>query len=151
MKKSLELTHLDKEGSVKMVDVGEKPFSVREAKATGKITLSQDTLALIKEDKIKKGSVISVSKIAGIMAAKKCSDLIPLCHPLSLNVADVDIIQEKNGLRVNSFVSCYGKTGVEMEALTAVSTALLTIYDMCKAVDKQMVINEITLVSIIKI
>ena len=151
MKKSLELTHLDKEGSVKMVDVGEKPFSVREAKATGKITLSQDTLALIKEDKIKKGSVISVSKIAGIMAAKKCSDLIPLCHPLSLNVADVDIIQEKNGLRVNSFVSCYGKTGVEMEALTAVSTALLTIYDMCKAVDKQMVINEITLVSKIKI
>lgn len=151
MKKSLELTHLDKEGAVKMVDVGEKPFSVREAKATGKITLSQDTLALIKEDKIKKGSVISVSKIAGIMAAKKCSDLIPLCHPLSLNVADVDIILEKNGLRVNSFVSCYGKTGVEMEALTAVSTALLTIYDMCKAVDKQMVINEITLVSKIKI
>ena len=130
-----------------MVDVGQKAITARSASASGHISLSENTIELILENRIKKGSVLTVAKIAGIMAAKKTSDIIPLCHPLLLNVADVNLTIEENGVKAVSYVSCNGNTGVEMEALNAVSSSLLTIYDMCKAVDKEMVISGIKLLS----
>jgi cyclic pyranopterin phosphate synthase len=142
-----KLTHLDNDGNANMVDVGQKAITARIASASGHISLSKNTIELILENRIKKGSVLTVAKIAGIMAAKKTSDIIPLCHPLLLNVADVNLTIEENGVKVVSHVSCNGNTGVEMEALNAVSTSLLTIYDMCKAVDKEMVISGIKLLS----
>lgn len=142
-----KLTHLDNDGNANMVDVGQKAITARSASASGHISLSENTIELILENRIKKGSVLTVAKIAGIMAAKKTSDIIPLCHPLLLNVADVNLTIEENGIKAVSYVSCNGNTGVEMEALNAVSSSLLTIYDMCKAVDKEMEISGIKLLS----
>ena len=128
-----------------MVDVGAKPNQERVAKASGKIFLQPETLELIRSHSIKKGDIFSVSRIAGIQAAKNTFNLIPLCHQLQLTKISVDFSMENDGIRTFSMVKCTGKTGVEMEALTAVNVALLTIYDMCKAVDKNMVMSEIKL------
>lgn len=140
-----ELSHINNEGKANMVDVGGKPNQVRTAKASGFIELQPETLKLIKENLIKKGDVITIAEIAGIQAAKETSRLIPLCHTLQITKVEVKGQVEKSGIKINSLVKCVGKTGVEMEALTAVNIALLTIYDMCKAVDKQMVIGKIKL------
>lgn len=140
-----KFSHTDEKGRANMVDVGDKPVSKRVAKASGHIALSQETIGLIKENGLKKGDLLSVAQIAGIMAAKKTYELIPLCHQLLLNKADVRLTIVEDGIRAESYVSCTGNTGVEMEALTAVSVALLTVYDMCKAVDKKMVIGGIEL------
>jgi len=139
------LTHLDATGAAAMVDVGDKAETVREARAEGLVLMLPETLALIESGGAKKGDVIAVARIAGIMAAKKTSDLIPLCHPLMLEKIAVDISAEPAlpGLRVTATVRLSGKTGVEMEALTAVSVACLTIYDMAKAVDRGMQISGI--------
>ncbi len=142
-----ELSHINKEGKANMVDVANKPDQTRIAKATGFIELQPETLKLINENLIKKGDVITIAEIAGIQAAKETSRLIPLCHGLMITKVEVKGVVEENGIRVNSLVKCLGKTGVEMEALTAVNIALLTIYDMCKAVDKTMVMEKIYLVS----
>lgn len=142
-----QLSHINDEGKANMVDVGHKPHQVRIAKASGFIQLQPETLKLITENLIKKGDVITIAEIAGIQAAKETSHLIPLCHPLQLTKVEVKATPEKHGVRVNSLTKCIGQTGVEMEALTAVNMALLTIYDMCKAVDKQMVISDIKLES----
>ncbi len=142
---SSQLSHTDSEGKAKMVDVGHKPDQKRTAIAAGFIELAPETLALIRENRIKKGDVITVARIAGIQAAKRTWDLIPLCHPLSLNFIDLRESYRDNGIYMEAEARTTGKTGVEMEALTAVSVALLTIYDMCKAVDKQMVLGSIQL------
>lgn len=128
-----------------MVDVGFKPDQIRVAKAEGFIKLNTEAVQLIKENNMKKGDVLTVSEIAGIQAAKRTAELIPLCHPLQITKIDVKATLGKSGVKVISLVKCIGKTGIEMEALTAVSVALLTIYDMCKAVDKNMVIEKIFL------
>ena len=128
-----------------MVDVGEKPDSLRIAKARGHIRLAGETLVLIRDNEIKKGDVLTLAEVAGIQAAKKTGELIPLCHPLALTKIEVQATMEEDGVLVESEVRCVGQTGVEMEALTAVSMALLTVYDMCKAVDKTMKIGEIEL------
>ncbi|MBP8677885.1 MAG: cyclic pyranopterin monophosphate synthase MoaC [Bacteroidales bacterium] len=141
------LTHTDEKGRANMVDVGAKPVSARKATARGRILLSPETITLIRENGLKKGDLISVAQIAGIMAAKKTPELIPLCHQLNLNKADVKITVQDDGVTAEGSASCNGNTGVEMEALTAVSVALLTIYDMCKAVDKSMIITNIELLS----
>ncbi len=140
-------THLDSTGQVKMVDVGGKPVQRREARASGKIILERDTIKLIAGNRIEKGSVLTIAKVAGIMAAKRCSESIPLCHPLIINVADITFTLNEENITAESFISCNGNTGAEMEALSAVSNSLLTIYDMCKAVDKKMVITDIRLLS----
>lgn len=145
-----KLTHTDNKGKAVMVDVGAKEVQHRIARASGHINLSPGTLRLINEDLIKKGDVLSVARLAGISAAKQTAYLIPLCHNIVLENVKVDAKADQTGIMVESEVSCTGKTGVEMEALTAVSVALLTIYDMCKAVDKEMVINEIHLTEKIK-
>ncbi len=147
------LTHFNEEGRAKMVDVTDKSVTERTATAQGRVDMQPETLRLIKEDQIKKGDVLAVAQVAGIMGAKKTSDLIPMCHPLSLN--GVDIRFEENfdpdpesglcSIKISATVKVTGKTGVEMEALTAVSVAALTIYDMCKAVDKGMRFNQIGL------
>lgn len=129
-----------------MVDVSMKNMQDRIARATGKIRLQKETIDLIRENQIRKGDVLTVAEIAGIQAAKMTSSLIPLCHPLQITKAEVKAEITEEGVTVNTRVRCLGQTGVEMEALTAASTALLTIYDMCKAVDKNMVISEITLI-----
>ncbi len=141
------LTHLNSQHQVSMVDVGDKAVSKRVATATGIITLAEETINLIKENKIKKGSVLTTARIAGINAAKSTSAAIPLCHNIIIDKVDIDLQIENGNIRAICTVKCTGKTGVEMEALHAVSVALLTIYDMCKAVDKNMVISGITLVS----
>ena len=128
-----------------MVDVSNKPDQLRVARAEGFITLSPPTVKLIEDNLVKKGDVLSIAQIAGIQAAKHTPTLIPLCHPLMLSRIDVQTFLLSSGVRVESEVGCIGHTGVEMEALTAVSIALLTIYDMCKAVDKKMVISSISL------
>ena len=140
-----QLSHLNKEGKANMVDVGDKPDQLRIAKASGLIRLQPGTLKLINENLIKKGDVLTIAEIAGIQAAKETSRLIPLCHTLMLTKVDVKTVVKENGVLVESTVKCNGQTGVEMEALTAVNVALLTIYDMCKAVDKQMIMSEIKL------
>lgn len=140
-----ELSHIDPEGKANMVDVGAKPDQVRIAKASGFIILQPETVQLIKENLVKKGDVITVAEIAGIQAAKETPRLIPLCHNLMITKVEVKGYLKDNGIRIESMVKCTGKTGVEMEALTGVSIALLTIYDMCKAVDKNMVIKDILL------
>ncbi len=142
-----KLTHVDAQGRANMVDVGNKPDQVREAKAEGFIRLNRETLHLIKENMLKKGDVLAVSEIAGIQAAKRTSDLIPLCHPLQIVKVEVHSQIEAKGVRINAYVKSVGKTGVEMEALTAVHVALLTVYDMCKAVDKSMVMEDIHLIN----
>jgi cyclic pyranopterin phosphate synthase len=138
-------SHTDKSGKANMVDVGNKPDSERIAVAEGFITLKADTIKLIEDNSIKKGDVLTISEFAGIMAAKKTPELIPLCHQLNLTKAEVSARIEKNGVRITAMAKCIGQTGVEMEALTAVSIGLLTIYDMCKAVDDQMMISDIRL------
>ena len=140
-----QFSHIDQEGKANMVDVGHKTPQIREAKAEGKIFLQTHTLQMIAENSLKKGDVLTVAEIAGIQAAKKTSDLIPLCHQLQITKIEVKCEVNNNCVNVQSRVKCIGQTGVEMEALTACSVALLTIYDMCKAVDKSMKIGEITL------
>lgn len=144
------LSHLNKDGKANMVDVGDKPDQLRIAKASGFIQLQPETLILINESLIKKGDVLTIAEIAGIQAAKETSRLIPLCHNLILTKVEIKSTVKENGIFIESMVKCTGKTGVEMEALTAVNVALLTIYDMCKAVDKQMVMTEIKLDSKVK-
>ena len=142
-----ELTHLRPDGSAAMVDVGDKPIIRREAIASGKIFLSERTLPAILDGTLPKGDVLAVARIAGIQAAKKTADLIPLCHQLPLTKVTLDFspIDEENILCIEALVRTDAKTGVEMEALTAVSIAALTIYDMCKAIDKEMRIGPIQL------
>ena len=141
-----KLSHTNKEGKANMVDVGNKPNQLRTAKAEGFISLSSETVSLIKENQMKKGDVLTIAEIAGIQAAKRTSELIPLCHPLQLTKVDVNASLEKNGVRIKSLTRCIGQTGVEMEALNGVSVGLLTIYDMCKAVDKNMIISDVKLI-----
>jgi cyclic pyranopterin monophosphate synthase len=142
------LSHLDEQGRAKMVDVSDKDITARIAVARGTIHMRTETLALILDDKIEKGDVFSVARVAGIMAAKKTSELIPMCHPLNITSVEIDLTPAKNPARVEieTSVRVSGKTGVEMEAMTAVAVAGLTIYDMCKAVDREMSIGEIRLV-----
>lgn len=142
-----KLTHLDDSGAAHMVDVSAKDDTVREATAEGRITMSADALAAIREGSAKKGDVLATARIAGIMAAKKTPELIPLCHPLMLSKASVDFAFEDDGILVTTLVRLTGQTGVEMEAMTAASVALLTIYDMAKALDKGMVISGVRLLS----
>ena len=143
------LTHLDKDGNARMVDVSDKATTVREATARARIRMEPETLSLIEKGEHKKGDVFSVAKIAGIQAAKKCADLIPLCHPLALSAIDVNFIidSEKNQVEIRTLCRLTGQTGVEMEALTAASVAALTIYDMCKGVDRGMTIGDIELLT----
>ena len=145
-----ELTHTDKSGKAVMVDVGDKEIIKRSARARGHITLSTSTIALVKDNQMKKGDVLTVAQIAGINAAKQTQNLIPLCHTIILDKADVYLELDERGITAVSEVKCNGRTGVEMEALTAVSVALLTVYDMCKAVDKNMIIDEVVLIEKIK-
>ena len=145
-----KLTHISEKGDARMVDVSAKPDQLRIAKASGTISLKPETIALVKEGTIKKGDVLAVARVAAIQAAKKCGDLIPLCHPLPLTHVGVEINDTKDGFTVVCESRTVGKTGVEMEALTGVSAALLTMYDMCKGVDKEMTINNIYLVEKIK-
>lgn len=140
------LTHLDEQGKARMVDVGGKAETRRVAVAEGRITMSAQALAAIRDGTVPKGDVLAAARIAGIMAAKKTAELIPLCHPLALDAATVDFTLEDSGVRVTASASLSGRTGVEMEALTAASVALLTIYDMAKAVDKGMVISGLRLI-----
>ncbi len=142
-----ELSHTNPKGEAKMSDVSGKEISLRKAEAFGRILLQPETCRLIREDQMKKGSVLTVAQIAGISAAKDCSRLIPLCHPIPLSRIEVTPRLTQSGVEVTSHVTSTGQTGVEMEALTAVSVALLTVYDMCKAVDKTMTITDIHLVS----
>ncbi len=145
-RKNQTLSHVDDLGKANMVDVGAKPYQMRTARASGHISLQKDTLDLIRKNKIKKGDVLTIAEIAGIQGGKRTSDLIPLCHPLQITKLDVKATADKAGVKVESLARCNGQTGIEMEALTAVSIALLTIYDMCKAVDTMMVIGEIGLI-----
>ncbi len=142
------LTHLDSKGNAKMVDVGEKESTHRVATASGRVRMEMDTLKLIEAGGHKKGDVLAIARIAGIQAAKSCSALIPLCHPLMLTSIDVSLQldKEQSSVLIDATCKVNGQTGVEMEALTAVSVAALTIYDMCKAVDKNMVIEAICLI-----
>ncbi|HNV81761.1 MAG: cyclic pyranopterin monophosphate synthase MoaC [Tenuifilaceae bacterium] len=142
----MELSHTNSKGKAKMVDVSPKPNQVRQAMATGFIRLKPETLSLIRENAMKKGDVLTVAEVAGIQAAKRTFELIPLCHNLLLTKVDVETAIRETGVEVTAMVKCVGQTGVEMEALTAVSVALLTIYDMCKAVDKSMEIGQVKLV-----
>jgi len=146
-----KLTHVDSEGRADMVDVGGKKIQQRTATAEGKIFLSNETIELIRENKMKKGDVLTIAEIAGIQGGKKTSELIPLCHPLQITKLDVKAKLIDDGVKVTSLAKCIGQTGIEMEALTAVSVALLTVYDMCKAVDKTMKIGEIILLEKIKV
>lgn len=141
-----KLSHVNEDGKVNMVDVSNKNEQIREAWAEGFISLRPSTIKLIKENKMKKGEVLTIAEIAGIQAGKKTSELIPLCHPLQITKIDVKTSLKKNGVVVSSYAKCIGQTGIEMETLTATSVALLTIYDMCKAVDKEMKIGEIKLI-----
>ena len=140
------LSHLDEQNKPKMVDVTDKEESYRIAQARGSILINRETIDLIVENKIKKGNVLITAELAGVQAAKKTGDLIPLCHNLILSKVQVDARIIDDGVEVISEVKCIGQTGVEMEALTAVSIALLTIYDMCKAADKAMIIREVKLI-----
>lgn len=146
--KSQRLTHIDETGQAHMVDVGDKPATERLAVARGEVHLQPATLGLIRAGLMKKGDVLSIAQIAGIMAAKKTSELIPLCHPIALNHIDVDLVlsDELPGVLISASARSSGKTGVEMEALTAVSVAALTVYDMVKAVEKTARIQNIRLV-----
>jgi len=140
-------THFDQAGNARMVDVSAKNDTVRRATARGRITLSPEAYDMVRSGSMKKGDVLGVARIAGIMAAKKVDQLIPLCHPLAITGVDVlfDFIDDDRAITIEATVGITGKTGVEMEALTAVSVAALTIYDMCKAVDKGMIISDICL------
>lgn len=140
------LTHIDSDGTARMVDVGAKADTQRVAVASGRITMTEDALAAIRAGNAPKGDVLGTARIAGIMAAKKTADLIPMCHPLTIDAVNVDFAFEEQAIRATATASLTGKTGVEMEAITAASVALLTVYDMAKALDKGMVIGEIRLI-----
>ena len=143
-----DFTHFNEQGRAKMVDVGEKSISRRTATAAARVLVNEQTFSLIRSGGMKKGDVLTVAQIAGVMGAKRTPDLIPMCHPILMDGIDLDLKLNEERLSVEIFatVSCDGRTGVEMEALTAVSTAALTVYDMCKAVQKDMVITDIRLV-----
>jgi len=141
-----ELTHFDKEGRAKMVDVSGKKVTKREAVVSADVVVNPKTLKMIKEKRMAKGDVLSVAKVAGIMAAKRTSELIPMCHPLKISNIEITFnLKGKNRIQIKSKVKCLGRTGVEMEALTAAAVSALTIYDMCKAVDREMVISNVKL------
>ncbi len=142
-----KLTHLDSDGAAHMVDVGGKPATARRAVASGRITMSPEALAAIREGNAPKGDVLGTARIAGIMAAKRTGELIPLCHPLGLEAVNIEFAYEADAIRATATASLTGKTGVEMEAMTAASIALLTIYDMAKAIDKGMVIESVRLIA----
>jgi cyclic pyranopterin phosphate synthase len=142
-----KLTHLGTDGEARMVDVGGKTATARRAVATGRITMSQQALAAIRAGNAPKGDVLAAARIAGIMAAKRTGELIPLCHPLGLEAVNIDFAYDDGAIRATATASLTGKTGVEMEAMTAVSVALLTIYDMAKAVDKGMAIEGVRLIA----
>ncbi len=143
-----DLSHIDAEGRARMVDVGEKAETARTARAEGSIKMSAQTLAAVERNALSKGDVLAAARIAGIMAAKRTAELIPLCHPLPLTNAgvDIDVDRELPGLRVTAWASTQARTGVEMEALTAVTVALLTVYDMAKSLDREMEISGIRLI-----
>lgn len=141
------LTHLDDNGAAHMVDIGAKAETVREAVATGRIDMSPQAAHAIRDGLVKKGDVLAVARVAAIMAAKRTSELIPLCHPVAITRVAVDLAPDEQGVAVTATCATTGKTGVEMEAMTAVSVALLTIYDMAKAIDKAMVIGAIGLIT----
>jgi len=143
---SSDLTHFDPQGASRMVDVGDKPVTSRLARASGKVHMQPATLARVQQRDLAKGDVLEVARLAGIMAAKRTSDLIPLCHPLGMDSVTIDFsFPDESTVAITSEVRTTGKTGVEMEALTAVSIAALTIYDMCKAIDRAMIIADIRL------
>ncbi|NRT71095.1 cyclic pyranopterin monophosphate synthase MoaC [Clostridium beijerinckii] len=144
----MELTHINEEGRARMVDVSEKIDTVREAVAIGTVSMKRETIEKIKEGSISKGDVLSVAQVGGIMGAKNTPQIIPMCHPIMMSGCDISfrIDVENNKIEITATTKTVGKTGIEMEALTAVSTAALTIYDMCKAIDREMVINNIMLV-----
>ncbi|NSB15465.1 cyclic pyranopterin monophosphate synthase MoaC [Clostridium beijerinckii] len=144
----MELTHINEEGRARMVDVSEKLDTVREAVAIGTVSMKRETIERIKEGTISKGDVLSVAQVGGIMGAKNTQQIIPMCHPIMISGCDISfrIDVENNKIEITATTKTVGKTGIEMEALTAVSTAALTIYDMCKAIDREMVINNIMLV-----
>ena len=143
----LALSHIDARGAARMVDVTAKPVTAREAVARGRIRIAAPALRLVREGRVKKGDALNVARLAGIMAAKQTSSLIPLCHPLSLSAIDVTLEARRDGYEIRATVRTTGQTGVEMEALTAVSVTALTLYDMVKAADKTMTISDIALVS----
>ncbi len=140
-----EFTHLDSEGKARMVDVGDKPATRRRAVARGQVTMSPATTAALLEGTVPKGDVLAVARVAGIQAAKRTWELIPLCHPLSLSALSVDLVVAEDHVAIEAVAETVGPTGVEMEALTACSVAALTIYDMCKALDKHMVVEGVAL------
>jgi cyclic pyranopterin phosphate synthase len=142
-----KLTHLDAQGQAHMVDVSGKAVTTRTAVAEAQILMAPQTLALLREDGLPKGDVLAAARIAGIQGAKRCSDLVPLCHPLALTKVTVDFEFLADGVRIKTLARVNGQTGVEMEALTAASIAALTLYDMCKAVDRAMTINGVRLLS----
>ena len=144
-----DFTHFNDQGRAKMVDVGEKNVSQRVAVAAGRVLVNEQTFSLIRSGGMKKGDVLTVAQIAGVMGAKRTPDLIPMCHPILIDGVNLELSLDESRLSVEirASVSCDGRTGVEMEALTAVSTAALTVYDMCKAVQKDMVITDIRLIS----
>ena len=142
---SEKLTHIDEDGKAQMVDVGYKEDTNRSATASGKVFMGVETIEALKKQELKKGDVLGVARVAGIQAAKKTSDLIPLCHPLVINFVSVDFKIKERHVEIEATVKTFGKTGVEIEALTACSVAALTIYDMCKAVDKSITIEEVKL------
>ncbi|WP_294353202.1 cyclic pyranopterin monophosphate synthase MoaC [uncultured Sphingomonas sp.] len=142
-----DLTHLDAAGAAHMVDVGDKAVTRREATATGRVVMSAEAVAAIRASAVKKGDVIAVARVAGIMAAKRTSDLVPLCHPLPITRVSLDLDIREDGVAATATVRTDGKTGVEMEALTAVSVALLTVYDMAKAIDKAMILQDLQVVA----
>ena len=144
----MELTHVDDTGKARMVDVGAKDDTIRTAEAAGSVKMRPETLAMVKENRIKKGDVLQTARIAGIMAAKKVPEIIPLCHSIQITSAAVDFMldEKDSAVLIKAIVTSSGKTGVEMEALQAVSAAALTVYDMCKAVEKTMVIDNIRLI-----
>ena len=143
----MKLSHLGKDGAARMVDVSGKPPTVREAVARGRIRICAPAMKLVREGGLAKGGVVEVARLAGILAAKRTSDVIPLCHPLALSQVDVDLLPRRDGFVIEARVRTEGKTGAEMEALHAVAVAALTVYDMVKAADKAMTIDEIRLVS----
>ncbi|UVI40820.1 cyclic pyranopterin monophosphate synthase MoaC [Qipengyuania spongiae] len=142
-----DLTHLDEHGAARMVDVGAKPSTARRAVASGRIRMTDQALEALTQGSGPKGDALAAARIAGIMAAKRTGDLIPLCHPLSLDAVTVDLTVEGDAIRATATASLTGRTGVEMEAMTAVSVALLTLYDMGKAVDRAMVIEDVRLIA----
>lgn len=141
----MELTHINEQGRARMVDVTEKAVTFRQAEAEGRVRMSRSTVELIRTGGAPKGDVLAVAQVAGIMAAKRTHELIPMCHPLRLTGVDLSFTLEETAVRITAQVKCKGETGVEMEALTAVSAAALTVYDMCKAVQKDMEITDVRL------